>query len=143
MGRGNHLKALARFAYEKIPDFIVAQEVSLVSILQLIKTQDVTSVAPSSVQMAEEAGLIMRSMRILSWNYRGVGKAPTVRALKTLARGEALDVLFLAETKVKSPRIDHVRSKMGFYGSYCVDAIRKAGGLALFWKTGVELEVVF
>ena len=59
VGRGNHLKVLARSAHEKVPVSTVAQEVSLVSILQSIKTQDVTSIAPSSVQMAEEAGLIM------------------------------------------------------------------------------------
>ena len=82
-------------------------------------------------------------MRILSWNCQGASRAPTVRALKALARGEVPDVLFLAKTKVKSPIIDHMRSKMGFYGSYYVDAIGKAGGLALFWKVGVKLEVVF
>jgi exonuclease III len=82
-------------------------------------------------------------MRILLWNCRGAGKAPTVRAIKALARGEGPDVLFLSETKVKSPRIEKLRSSMSFFYSHCVDCVGKTGGLVLFWKAGIELEVVF
>jgi hypothetical protein len=32
---------------------------------------------------------------------------------------------------------------MGFVDCFCEDSIGKAGGLALFWKLGVDLEVVF
>ena len=38
-------------------------------------------------------------MRILAWNYRGTGKAMTVRALKALERENSPDIVFLAETK--------------------------------------------
>ena len=82
-------------------------------------------------------------MRILSWNCRGVGRAPTVRALKALVWYKGSDVLFVAETKVKSPKIDMLKRGMGFPFCFCVDSVGKSGGLALFWKMGVELEVVY
>uniref|UniRef100_A0A2N9G7V8 Reverse transcriptase domain-containing protein n=1 Tax=Fagus sylvatica TaxID=28930 RepID=A0A2N9G7V8_FAGSY len=83
------------------------------------------------------------SMRLMSWNCRGIGRAPTARTLKTLVRGECPDVLFLAKTKVKSPRIENLKAGMGFSNCFSVDSINKAGGLAIFWKQGVEMEVVF
>uniref|UniRef100_A0A2N9FSP0 CCHC-type domain-containing protein n=1 Tax=Fagus sylvatica TaxID=28930 RepID=A0A2N9FSP0_FAGSY len=83
------------------------------------------------------------SMRLLSWNCRGVGRPPTVRAIKALARKEGPDVLFVSETKLKFPKVERLRLSMGFAESFYVDSFGKAGGLALFWKLGVELEVVF
>jgi hypothetical protein len=82
-------------------------------------------------------------MRLLSWNCRGIGRAPTARSLKALVRDEGPDVLFLAETKVSSPRLEKLKVGMGFSNFFCVDSEGKAGGLAIFWKLGVELEVVF
>jgi endonuclease/exonuclease/phosphatase (EEP) superfamily protein YafD len=82
-------------------------------------------------------------MRLLSWNCRGIGRAPTARSLKALVRDEGPDVLFLAETKVSSPRLEKLKVGMGFSNFFCVDSEGKARGLAIFWKLGVELEVVF
>ena len=47
-------------------------------------------------------------MRTLAWNCRGVGRAPTVRALKALIRDESLDVVFIAESKSKARRIERI-----------------------------------
>ncbi len=71
-------------------------------------------------------------MKILLWNYRGVHKTPTVRALKALIRSEGLDIIFVAETKSSSLKLEKVKSSMGFASLFCVDAIGKAGGLAIF-----------
>ena len=53
-------------------------------------------------------------MRLLSWNYRGVRKAPTVRSLKAFVHDEDPDVLFLVETKVSFPRLEKLKVGMGF-----------------------------
>jgi hypothetical protein len=52
-------------------------------------------------------------------------------------------VLFLAETKVSSPRLEKLKVGMGFFNFFCVDSEGKTGGIAIFWKLSVELEVVF
>jgi hypothetical protein len=82
-------------------------------------------------------------MRILSWNFWGVGRAPTARALKALVHYEGPDVLFVSESKVKSPKLEKLKVSMGFSRFFGVDCVGKVGGLALFWKLGVDLEVVY
>ena len=82
-------------------------------------------------------------MRALAWNCWGASRSPTIRAIKELIRESCSDLVFLSETKLKSAGIDKIKSKLNFFDSYCVDAIGKARGLALFWRMGVDLEVVF
>ncbi len=50
---------------------------------------------------------------------------------------------FLSETKINILRIDRLRFTLDFSDYFCIDCVGRAGGLALFWKMGVELEVVF
>ena len=82
-------------------------------------------------------------MRALAWNCWGDGRSPTIRAIKELIRVSCPDLVFLSETKLKSAGIDKIKAKLNFFDSYYVDVIGKAGGLALFWRMGVDLEVVF
>ena len=83
------------------------------------------------------------AMRTLAWNCRGAGRASIVRALKELIRESNPDIIFLSETKIKSTRINKICDRLKFVDSWCVDADGLSGGLALFWRLGVELEVVF
>ena len=73
-------------------------------------------------------------MRLLAWNYRGIGKAPTVKALKALARDNSPNLVFLAETKSNVQKINKIRVSLNYVDSFCVESSRKAVGLALFWK---------
>uniref|UniRef100_A0A2N9ET81 Reverse transcriptase domain-containing protein n=2 Tax=Fagus sylvatica TaxID=28930 RepID=A0A2N9ET81_FAGSY len=82
-------------------------------------------------------------MRLLAWNCRGIGKAPTVRALKALARDNSPDLVFLSETKSNVQKINKIRVSLNYVDSFCVESSGKAGGLALFWKQGVDFEVVY
>jgi hypothetical protein len=52
-------------------------------------------------------------------------------------------VLFLAETKVSSPRLEKLKVGMGLSNFFCVDSEGKTEGIVIFWKLSVELEVVF
>ena len=81
-------------------------------------------------------------MRTLAWNCRGAGRAPIVRGLRELIRESNLEIVFLSETKSRSPRINKIKSRLKFANYYCVEPVGRAGGLALFWSLRVELEVV-
>ena len=82
-------------------------------------------------------------MRILSWNCWGAGRASTVRAFKALVRTEDPDLVFIIESKSDSPKIKKLCMCMGMVDYFCVEAVGKARGLALFWKKGVEIEVIY
>ena len=83
------------------------------------------------------------AMRTIARNCRGAGRASTIRALKELIRESNPDIVFLSETKIKSMRINKICDRLKFVDSWCVDADGLSGGLALFWRLGVELKVVF
>ena len=53
------------------------------------------------------------------------------------------EVVFLSETKSKTPRIGKINSKLKFVDFHCVEPSGRFGGLALFWRLGVDLEVVY
>ena len=82
-------------------------------------------------------------MRILSWNCQGAGRASTVQALKALVRIEGPNLVFIAESKSDSPKIKKLCMGMGMADYFCVEAVGRDGGLALFWKKGVEIEVIY
>ena len=51
--------------------------------------------------------------------------------------------MFLSETKIKSPRINRIKTHLNFFDCFYVEANGRAGGLALFWRMGVDLEIVY
>ena len=71
-------------------------------------------------------------MRALAWNCRSAGRSSTVRALKELIRESNPDLVFLSETKIKSPRIANISNRLNFSQFQCVEASGKSRGLALF-----------
>ena len=44
---------------------------------------------------------------------------------------------------MKSPRIVKLKKVMGFSECFCVDSFGKTRDLALFWKSSVELDIIF
>ena len=82
-------------------------------------------------------------MRTLAWNCRGAGRASTVRAIRELIRESTPEVVFLSETKSKTPRIGMINYKLKYVDFHCVEPSEHSGGLALFWRLGVDLEVVY
>ena len=50
---------------------------------------------------------------------------------------------FLPETKIKTPKVRRICDRLKFVDSWCVDLVGKSGSLALFWRMGVDLEVIF
>ena len=81
-------------------------------------------------------------MSIISWNCRGLGNLQTVRALEKVVNKEEPDIVFLMETKVdKKEWIDKVKERCKLKHGVFVSSNGNSGGLALFWKDGVTLDV--
>ncbi|KAL0411141.1 UNVERIFIED_CONTAM: putative mitochondrial protein [Sesamum latifolium] len=79
-------------------------------------------------------------MSILCWNCQGVGGPWTVRGLGEYIKTHHPSLVFLAETKCKSSRIELLKRKWNMFG-YSVDSIGKSGGLALLWEKSVSVQL--
>jgi hypothetical protein len=61
--------------------------------------------------------------------------------LQDLFRSYNPEVVFLCETKKKAGEMDILKWSLGFPNGVVVDCSGKSGGLALWWKEGVEVSV--
>jgi len=80
-------------------------------------------------------------MKLIAWNYRGLGNGPTIRSLLNLQKEEDPDILFLSETKMDSRRMEGLRWKLGMTNLVVKDCKGKGGGLAIFWKKEIDLHL--
>jgi hypothetical protein len=67
--------------------------------------------------------------------------AATVGELRDLIRSYNPAVVFLCETKKKSKAMERVMWSLGFRHGVAVDCKGKSGGLALWWRDGVDVSV--
>ena len=80
-------------------------------------------------------------MKLVSQNCRGLGNQPAVRGLLELQKAEEPDILFLCETKMIEKEMDWFRWKLGMPHMTVVDSKGRSGGLALFWRKGVDVQL--
>lgn len=83
----------------------------------------------------------MRAMIALSWNYRGLGNPRLVGALHDYMRRWDPMVAFLSKTKRKIACMKKVKGKIDFVNGLYFQQKGKEGGLAMFWRKEVNLEI--
>ena len=80
-------------------------------------------------------------MSLISWNCRGLGNLRIVKALERMVSKEDPNFVFLMETKADMEWMIMVRDRCKFKNGLIVPSEGKSGGLALFWKEGIKLDV--
>lgn len=80
-------------------------------------------------------------MSLLSWNCRGFGNLRTVNALKNVVKQEEPTIVFLVEMKSDLEWMIKVRDLCKFKNGLIVPSRGKSGGLAMFWKEGIKLDI--
>lgn len=73
-------------------------------------------------------------MKILCWNYRGLGNFRIVRDLCRMVKEKKPVLVFLMETKLRQNKMEAVRHKLGFQCLFVVDCVGQSGRLAMLWN---------
>ncbi|KAL0333567.1 UNVERIFIED_CONTAM: hypothetical protein Sangu_1512900 [Sesamum angustifolium] len=94
---------------------------------------------PRKCHFEEEQEITDRvSQGPLKIGRKGLGGPWTVQSLGNLIRHYHPALVFLAETKCSSRRIDSLKRRFDMYG-FSVDSRGKGGGLALLWRKSVDV----
>ena len=81
-------------------------------------------------------------MSLLSWNCQELGNPQTVNTLKKVIWLEDLNLVFLMKTKSDEEWVKIARNQCGFKDSHVVPSDGLKGGLALFWKSDIKVDVL-
>ena len=80
-------------------------------------------------------------MSCLSWNCRGLGNPQTKDELVALMTTKDPKIVFLMETKAEKYILERVGKRIQFTNLFVVPRVNKGGGLALFWKSDLDVDV--
>ena len=80
-------------------------------------------------------------MSTINWNCRGFGNPRTVYALKRALQKEALQFIFLMETKLSHEAIKYKQQELEYTQGLAVSSHGQSGGLALLWKSDSKVVV--
>ena len=79
--------------------------------------------------------------RLLFWNCRGLGSPEVVRSLTDLVRQNSPYIIFLCETDIWESEMRKIQRRLNFDHGVWVDAVGRAGGVALFWSNDVDIHI--
>ena len=80
-------------------------------------------------------------MNCVSQNYRGLGNPQTEDELVALVTTKDPKIVFLMETKAKKYILERVGRRIQFTNLFVVPRVNTGGGLALFWKSDLDVDV--
>ena len=80
-------------------------------------------------------------MNLLSWNCRGLGNRRKVRGLVKVINKQDPNIVFLIETKSGLDWILKVRDWCKYKNGLIVPSRGSSGGLTLFWKQEIRLDI--
>ena len=80
-------------------------------------------------------------MTSLAWNCRGLGNRRLVRELANIVQAEGPKIVFLSETWSGRKQLEKVKRELEFDGLFTVPSDERGGGLALLWKSEMNVWV--
>ena len=81
-------------------------------------------------------------MSCIVWNCKGLGKPLAVQELADLVQAKAPTLVFLAKTLADEARLDYVKDRISLDRKFFVQRINNGGGLVMYWKNDIMVDVV-
>ena len=81
-------------------------------------------------------------MSLLLWNCLGLRNPRIENELVSLIQAKYPSIVFIAKTWADEARLDRTLSKINFDKKWMVPRQNRGGGLVLFWKNFINIEVV-
>lgn len=79
----------------------------------------------------------------MSWNCQGIRNPLTVRRLREIRSKLSPDIMFLMETKNQDEAVLNMYRGSEYSLHFTVPPEGTGGGLALSWKSNIQLDVLF
>ena len=80
-------------------------------------------------------------MKLLSWNYRGLGNCRVVQELVDIVQAQDPMIVFLSEKWSSKEYMLWVRDRIQCVGCFTIPTDGRGGGLALLWKKNIDVWV--
>lgn len=81
-------------------------------------------------------------VKILSWNYWGLGNPRIVLKIGRLVQEKKLAIVFLMETKIENKQVVRIKLKLGLLNGLAIYLIGNQGGFSLLWRHDIDLEIM-
>ena len=81
-------------------------------------------------------------MSCINWNCHGLGQPRVVLELTELVKKKSPSIIFLMETKSKEQYLKKLCSKLKLENVHIEPRVNASGGLTLYWKNGIDLNVL-
>jgi hypothetical protein len=75
------------------------------------------------------------------WNCRGLCNVATIRELRDFVRDFSPSILCVVETQVQKSRVENLASTLGYDNVFAVSSIGRSGGLVMFWKNEINMDI--
>ncbi|KAF8048358.1 hypothetical protein N665_2550s0001 [Sinapis alba] len=84
-------------------------------------------------------------MSILSWNCQGLGRTQdlTIQRLREIRQTHFPEIMFLKETKKCKDVVVNLKLWLGYDRVFTVEPRGLSGGLAVFWKSNIKMEIKY
>ena len=80
-------------------------------------------------------------MSIIVWNCHGLENLRAEKELEVMIRAKDPSVVFLAETWADEGRLQEIKRKIEFDNLFFVERNNRGGGLALYWRNSIDVNV--